>query len=436
MATPISYTLDLDYSVIDKRISAIRIYLSENALSATEAITSYYFQKELSIGRDYFQQCSVSNLFGIYLPTGFIRQTDTLSYVITDGELPDILGYTPTTDYAYSWDKAIISNGKVFALNPQLLSNYYKNKILVSPVSGAGAFQYDVLVPDQATYLDFETFDGNNVQGMLLMPNLDYFLLRESSVQGIDSQTGVTRFTDILGLTGKNAYGSGGNKFMFLSDVDIYIGNSSEIKNVSDGTIRDKYRALSLTDRQTSFLTYELRDNSPRIAFNAGATEMILSPRGWMTAKRNAMPVNYVQSSDNKIWFIGGTNIYKDSDQTLDDTTPITATWKSAPIDISLLGSDIKANTRFVLGKVWLKYKSSVSVTINIYLDGSSTPFQIITAPSNLTDDDFYSAKIQIGVNSLYFQVELVAVTTATNSSCRIMACGFLWKPASVGFRG
>jgi hypothetical protein len=48
------------------------------------------------------------------------------------------------------------------------------------------------------------------------------------------------------------------------------------------------------------------------------------------------------------------------------------ATWTSIPIDISLLGEEIKSDDRIIVGSVWAEYSTPKTLAVQLSFDGGS----------------------------------------------------------------
>ena len=390
------------------------------------------------------QELVGENICSLFIDAVMIKEVDdalTKDNFATGESARTQIGYTPTSgQFLNSWDRAINAIGKVFYVNGLFNgADPVRNKVFLSVISGAGAFMRDVVVP--SNYVDSEKFDGNDILGIAFLKNYDFIILQKLSIQRVNPDTQASQVIDNYGMIGKNAYSNGGATIIFCSNEDIYITDGLNVKNISEGKIRDQYRAL--TNKGGIIAIHEARDNSPRIfsGNTSTKTEFILTGKGWITAAREHIPFNYSKNADNVITFLNESTIYEDDKTASEDAgTPFTAKWLSAPIDIGLLGEGIKTNHRFVLGKIWLRYSSTVPVNFSVYLDGEL--FQTIVIPKThdgTTEvDGYFSQRLRLHPQSRIVQFGLYATTQGEGftDTCRIKSLGALYKILSTGAYG
>ncbi len=324
-------------------------------------------------------------------------------------EMADNLGYTPSTDYVKSWDQAIIIQGKTFLLNPYI-DKRILNKIFFSPF-----LMYDVITADN--YYDAETFDGNDIIGIQPLPNGDIEVIRKNSSHTIDSLTGKSNNIKIgFGGVSRRGVINFGDKIAIPGTSDIYMTDGLNYPNISEETIRDQYRQLTSTQLGNIIGTREEKDNSYRFftGDTVNKTEFILTKRGWIKRVAYYYPEKYIISRDNTLWFLNNGTIYFETNGGGDKVSPIASTginysWKSVPIDTSLMGEQLTGNMLFYIGAIWLYFKQNgnYTVTINIYLDGNSTPYQTITTPFTTAGTRRFIQRLVAGANCRSFEIEI-----------------------------
>jgi len=345
-------------------------------------------------------------------------------------EMSERMGYTPTKDLAKSWDNALVTGGRVYAVNP-LLDIRYENYIYSSLISGAGAFMWDVITADN--YIQLENFDGNDISGMEILPNLDFLILRKNSTERRDSNTGVTR--EVLfgnGIIAKKSVVNFGDKIIWCGSDDVYLTNGSQVSVISDGTIRQQYRDIAT---KTSIRGIR-EDKESSYRFLTAQEEYVYTKSGWFNELRNNIPVNYLSSKDNEIIFASGGNIYKEDDGAADNGHRISFSWSSIPVDTNLIGGGATGNTMFYLRSFWINYVSTgdekaANILVSIYLDNSSMPYAQL--PFDLSRfANYQSKKIRVGASCRRFQIKITG-SDYKGGLLEINSLGVMYKFITLG---
>jgi hypothetical protein len=364
-STVTQYTFNV---TVDGEASSYYLYLF---LSPDGFPYTYFDYTELF----YFDQLSISEEIKITSDTAIST------------ELQDDLGYVSTGLYAKSWDNVIISAGKTLLVNPYF-DKRYLNKVFFSPFSGSGAPMYAVILP--ANYYDLENFDGNDVVGLEVLPNMDFFVLRRNSTQILDGDTGATRSVELgRGCINRATIVNYGDRIIWCGENDIHLSNGVEVIDITDGTIRTTYRGIS--DKSGLVATREERDNAYRFyngSVGGSEREYLFTKKGWIENKRDSIPSKYALSKSGTVYFVktgvynattnaGAGIVYKDGADTLhtDANVGIAFNWKSNPFDVQLLGENVKDNSRFFLKAIGVRSVYNVaagSVALKIYKDDNA----------------------------------------------------------------
>ena len=358
-------------------------------------------------------------------------------------ELSNDLGYVSTGLYAKSWDLAKVSAGKTILLNPYFEKRYLNNPFF-SPLSGSGSPMYAVITP--ANYHTLENFDGNDVVGLEVLPNMDFLVLRRNGTQMLDPETGAVRNVELgKGCISRASIVNYGDKIIWCGENDIHLSNGVEVIDITDGTIRTAYR--SITDKTALVATREERDNAYRF-YNGltGATtklEYIFTKKGWITARRANIPNKYALSKDGTVFFMKtGTSsagvVYKDSGDTLhnDSGTVITFKWKSVPIDIDLLGEGLSNNVRFFLNSLYARIiplaMTTGAVTLDIYYDTNADHDNAADQQISPTNEN-YSRKLVLRGSCKKFALGISGTLGGTDQKLSLGSIGVTYKLLPVG---
>lgn len=427
-------TINILNGLFNKRITHFAVFLSEGDdnpyfLVNTRDSGDHIKDEIVSLlDPDYDEPYWIFDANGYSSRIVYIRYTD---FQNNAGEMPDVIGFVPTMIYVKSWDAALVATNKVFIANPY--SDYrWENKIFFSPISGDGVIQYDTLIGNK--YLDVENVsnEGNEIIGLGLLANLDLAVLKRNSFEKRDSETGALFYRGIgEGTTSRRSIARGGELLYWASEYDILTHNSQQVINLSEGTIRDTYRALSASVKNALIATNEEKDNSYRL-FN-GTVEYVLTKKGWIKQDRYNDPDCYSQTRDGSVWFMNTGIIYYDNAGVKDNAQDISFEWKSVPIDIARLGEQMPDLVRFHVNKIWLRYTSDVNLTMKIFKEGSGTEYQSKAFSSSLK---YGVMRLKPGFNCRDFQIQITGSTSGLSSptnGVRIISAGVIFAPMRVG---
>lgn len=376
--------------------------------------------------------------FGFRVESLSIRAVDNEDY-ITDGTPRDIfmqdrLGYTPTFDVVRSWDYALVTKGRTFVCNPYI-DMRYENKIFSSNIAGTGAFMWDVITADN--YFELENFDGNDVMGLEVLPNMDILTFRKNSIETRDSNVGIIRNMVFgNGLIAKKSPMNFGDKVIWCGKDDVYLTNGYQVEAISDGLIRNEYRAIPENRRKVIASLRENNENSYRMTANG--KEFIFTKVGWITDVRpNDNPDHYLSSVKNTIIFASNGDIFEQSARSNDNGRDIKYHWRSIPLDINLLGEGITGNQRLYIRSLWINYEAAqkntraANLSISIFLDNSIRPFTVI--PFSLDHwKNYQTAKIRLGSMCRRFQIEINGVDEL-GGQLEILSVGIMYKVLLLG---
>jgi hypothetical protein len=350
-----------------------------------------------------------------------------------DVELSAQIGYTPSV-YVKSWDQAIVTGGKTFLINPYI-DDRYENRIYYSLFSGDGASMYDVI--DQTSFWVVEN-DGNDLIALVPLANRDFMVLKRNMTMIIDSAKGAIGEVRLgTGAVSRKSVINYGRKAAFCSENSVNESDGANFRDISDRGIRDQYRLLST--KPNIIAGREEKDNAYRFftGDTTNKTEFIYTDRGWIKHVQNLYPVDYTTAKDGSLWFLRNGIVFDKSTGTADAGTAIPFSWKSVPIDISLIGEELTGNMRFYISALWIYFtqKSTMPFTMSVYLDGNSTAFHTITNAFTGAVTKRLQKQIKLGANCRSFQLEVSGSDTIGNQ-LSIHSLGCLWKPLPVGRYG
>jgi len=196
----------------------------------------------------------------VSIKTRFAFTPDT----VDGAEMKDNMGYQPSFNVVKGWDQAKTYRGRAYYLNPYV-DKRYENYILVSHLSGAGAFMYDIST--FSNYRELERFDNSKAVGMEFLPNGDLLVLKDKSVESIDPHTNAFTREPIFGvncLSRESIVNTGGFIRWCGSDDIYYLDlNGFRAVGILKDTIRDLYLAIvgksDLHAVRDKYNTYRLR---------------------------------------------------------------------------------------------------------------------------------------------------------------------------------
>lgn len=357
----------------------------------------------------------------------------------TGVDVVDALGYQPTFDMIKSWDQAVVTQGRAFFVNPYI-DQRYENKIFSSHISGAGAFMYDAASAER--YIDLENFDGNNLVGIEVLPNLDFLALKKNSAQYVDPNTGRSRGIHFIdGAIARRSIVNFGDRVVWCGENDIYMSDGLNVVSLTEGTIREDYRAL--TNKANIVATREEVDNAYRFftGDTSNKTEYILTKRGWIKRVNGGSgiyPEVYAKSKDGTVFFLRSGIIYYEDENGTDAGgnlgLPI---WTSIDFDAEKMGEGLRRTDFFYLNSVWIDYSQhlivSQYITIGVYIDGTLfQEFQITTTAAVESKKIVRPLKLGAIGKKFYVKVEIEDATYGIwGTSISIHSVGVLWTPVT-----
>ena len=414
----LQFTVKCLIGAFNKRFTDIRIYI------ANEEADPYYLMQSIKFG-DSENGTTVSfNLDGNLYETVTFNKDD---YDAASEEINDVLGYSTTDgiDYLRSWDKSVNINGKTFFLNPYI-DKRYENIISYSEVKGSSANMPDVIAN---SYHDINEFDGDTGLGLLESPNGYLGIWSDNKFQMINPITGIPIGFGVIfkGAVSKDSIVNLGQELIWASEYDITKNRGYQIYDVSEGSIRGDYRAIS--DKSSIIAVREEKGNCYRF-FDGSTYEYILTERGWIRWDVYNTPTNYIVRKDGEVWFMKNGIIYyptgyTDRISSGGGYSSIPFKLKSMPVDIRLLDSSIKFTNRFYAHAFHIQSSEMpIGATLKIYLDGILYSTKTITGLSDI----FY--RIPQGASCKQFQFEL---SGDGYEALSIYDIELLWKPIKVG---
>jgi hypothetical protein len=422
---------------INKRLTGYKLYVAITDRNNNSQIATKYKQ----VGNVTFSQDSSGGTGWEVLSNGDVRLITPLeitkqTFNKASLELNSLVGYTINkaeedeygieTTYASSWDRAVLTQGKTFILNPYIASREV-NVLYKSIISGTGAKMYDVIPPEDR--ISLEGRDGNDVLEMIVDQSSNIIVSRPNNIQIVDPQSGASQIiAPGVGGVSRRGMVHMGTHIIIPGEYGIngISGNSSQ--NISD-PIRVAYKAIS--DKS---LVLGIRDeyrNSFRM-YDGTAAEYIYTPElGWVTATSSHITRMkcYGIDEDGRVLILksDGNIYYRDNASQYEG---ISCERLSIPFDTSFLGEDVKATDGLLIGRFWIKYLSpEEAITISFYFDGTLSSFTL-TAPANST----YAHKdLSILPSCRVFQFKIACTLAVASDDIRIKAMGFSLKKISFG---
>ena len=427
----IDLTVQILSGLLHKLTTKIKVYFSSNATGAAEATNPYFLAGEAAISvKEEITASNMTFVTGDYYEIYFNWDT-TINKI---DEINDLLGYSPIAEYAASWDWAIVTGGRTLMLNP-FIDTRYLNFIFYSPIVGK-TFRYDVVSSNN--YYSLYNFDGADIIVLGVLPNLDLLVLKSTTINYLDTGSGAQRLIEYgKGIVSKKSLVNAGRTLMYAGPNDVHLTDGfNTIIDISDGTIRGDYRALTSTQKASIIAIREDKDNAYRFftGDTSNKTEFILTKRGWISAVRNLYPECYMNARDSGIWFMRSGAIYYPANAGV-ATATIPLSWKSIPFDISLI-SELKNVERFYVLSMWVMYSTISNQTINIkiYVDGSGTALDSKQIISGGAVSRVKTTKVLDVPNKScrYFQLGIDGNDTI-GQQVIIHSVGMSWTPAETG---
>jgi len=371
------------FATMNKRVTKIRIWVA--CSKTTERIEDYKLIKEIDIAK------SVALSGGSKLWTldssGNLILTEVTDLVDSDHyfqldyqaylgatetqalRLSDALGHDPVApEYIQSWDQALVAGVNVYAVNPYD-SKSWKNFIFNSVISGAGAPMYDVILAEN--YKSLDTKDGNDIVGVEINSRMEFSIFRSNGFQQYDPDNQIPlQLIMGDGAVSKLGIVNTNGEIYFPSNNYIFINVGNNKVNISEKTIRDAYKTLTTNEKAGIIATRDY-DGSYRFIASYGGTVIeyiYIRNKGWIKQTDSSI-VCYGHKSN-------GSLLCMDEDGNINEMSSTasigSATWTSIPIDISLLGEEIKSDDRIIVGSVWAEYSTPKTLAVQLSFDGGS----------------------------------------------------------------
>ena len=339
-------------------------------------------------------------------------------------EITSVLGHIPTKDLVKSWDHAIVLGGRVHYLNA-FIDKRWPNKIFRSHISGYGAFMYDAATAEE--YFDTENFDGNEAIGMAGLPNMDIQVIKNNSTVRVNSNNGwVSEAEYGKGSPSRASIVDLGSASIWAGKEGIILHDGARSADITEDSIKNIYKKI--TDKSVIVGSVDKTDYRFCTGDQVNKDEFLLTSKGWTHFKMDSYPRCYTNDKNGVLWFGNRNGIYTTGGNN-DAGQPILCKWKSIPVDIHLLGPELKQTNRFYLRSVWIRYSAQDIISLKVYLDGILFASTVTDIVGNYVE---FSARLPLGANTGYFEIELEADHVTPLS---IHSVGCLWKPLFNGGR-
>lgn len=279
------------FATMNKRITKIRFWIA-SGLGTIQRMEDYRLVREFDIAKsvplaatEKLWSFSTNGYLVLTTRPGIIENnrfeinySDYLGETETQAmRMSTALGYTPTLQYASSWDQAIINGGSTYLLNPYI-DKTWKNFIFNSPVSGTGAMQYDVISAEN--YQNLDRRDGVDIVGIEVNANLDFTILRNNGYQQYDPVNQISsQMFNGIGCTSRLGIINSNGAIFFPSQFDFYAVQGNQNQNLTESTIKDEYRALTKTNILGGRENY---GNAIRFYAPTEQRTYIFSNKGWI----------------------------------------------------------------------------------------------------------------------------------------------------------
>jgi hypothetical protein len=377
----ITFKPSIRMATMNKRITAFNLYIAiGDPNDASIRAGNFYFIRSYSLvsepepeaGFDIFWHVDEDGYLKYGTTTvGFAERGFVVTASMVDSatlEIEEQLGYFPTTDLVKSWDQAVEAGGSIHYLNPYI-NERNTNKIIVSVISGDGAFQQDVAPP--TNYHDLGSRDGNDVVALEVMPNENLLAIRQNSRQEVNTLTGRVVDLDVGGgAVSRKSIVNFGKHIAIPDKDDVLIYGWGRDENISEATIRDLYRSIS--DKTAIFAAKD--DKGDAYVMNAGGGDyeyVFVNGKGWT---RNfpyggtGRPIAYTNSNDGYLYYLGDDgSVYR-----RDNTIPTTVfDWKSIVFDVSKM-DEFSSRDRLYPHSFWIEYAADNDFGFDVFGDGVS----------------------------------------------------------------
>lgn len=428
------------FATMNKRITHLKFYAAQGAGSTDAWVrkSSYYLVKTIEVANTVAAKTGATGTANTWVlgsdgylalnTTGNSFEINYDMWLSNEGTIQDQLGYKPTYNYVTSWDQALMTQGRIYYLNPYVDQRYI-NKIMRSALSGFSELMYDVVTASD--YSEAEQRNGDDVVGMELLANLDIALFKQNSIQQLDTQTGgVFDFVSGVGCVSRRSIVNFRDKIIFASRNGVYVFDGTRAINISDGQIKSLYDAIP--DKTAIVAVRDELSNCYRF-YDGTAEHLFVEGRGWFYFNNGDAIKQYVVSNeDNLIRYLTTSKIRKITNTRSADSSE-SLEFVTGKIDIGTIGTEIKASDRFLLGRIWAEYKSARAITFSVYLDNG------LTIPGTLpirTTVGIERARIGVGHTTKNLKMKVATTLQSGDTDFELHAFGIEWDISRRGLWG
>lgn len=312
---------------------------------------------------------------------------------LTKTELENALGYYPTTNYIKSFDHATIASDTTLAIRCYD-DKLYDNQIFYSPVDGDGTPMYDVI--PTLLFHQLEKFDNDDIVGIAALENGDAVICREKSNQILDPNTSRILYNyNGHGCVSKQSIVELNGLVTWASELDIV---NSQRQELLEHSVRDTYRKLSSAEKAGIIATVDEYENYRFHDGSSYSREYVINPEyGVLMFSYPEVPVCYIRTSDNNLWYMANNGRIIKHDKSRDSNGYFSVMQDvdqdASAIDISLLLRTNKMDSTFLqntnvqalfsIRDIFVEYISADAFIFSLYYNDYL--YKAITVPASAT---------------------------------------------------
>lgn len=406
---------------IGRRIQNMRVWISD------DFGTTWYLAKTVSLLSDGILWDSAayydSTLKHFYHRGAYVTITGS-DWSAKGGDFSAEAGRSYSDSGATNYTSLAVMGSKTFAMSPYIgtPSSEEKNKI-VSCVTGGGVLQVDVFPNDVTTVVDVDYSDGDQIVGGIALADR-LLVLKKNNIVLIQDDGNGGYYRDLMasgiGCCSINTADTFEDMVFFCGYSGIYSYSTSRTDLINRDWLLD-WKALTDAQKESAFAIVDVIDRKYLVYCASSVYVYDIDSGEWTKYAWNDSMLKFAKCSADStnpgtVDALGASNIFNLSKQTLHNGSNFTMIWESNEINPLVQSKGYAYDC--LLRHIVFDYSSDVSISVSVYLDGSSTALTTYTLPSTAGSKRMVLAPLSARCKT--FRVKYTAITTGTNQTVKI----------------
>jgi len=377
----VEVTIKLDWSDLNKRVSAVRVFRAYQTSSGTlSSDTTFYYLTDVDINTGTTDANWALDTGDIYEIT-ISDDTDTITPSLAVKQ-----GHTSTALWA-NYKYAAILKDRVFYAGLYDADGLQEDMVKYSFIDPDGNHCPDILTA--LNFINFSGGDADRITGLsTLLGKLVVYkentIYRLSTGSGNELTWSVDEQWGNTGCVAPNTLAHAGDQNFFLSRDGVRSYDGVQCVVVSDPALTDTLRSLSNYWETAWGFYYQVRKEYWLHIQTAASTYSVfvvsVETGTWKEFQLEDQILGYTHARDGRVLTTEGSDILEQDTGTDDNGTSIEPVWKSNPLTLDA------SNLNKLFYTIYVTYKSDTPIRLKLYLDRSSTAAVSKSLPAQTTD--------------------------------------------------